>query len=482
MTIIRQYYRQARVSYAASAVWTAENPVLRSGEVGYESNTRAVKVGDGSTAWNSLSYITASAGAVDAEDVTVDSTDLTGTGTDLQTVLEELDDAIGAAGAPTDANYLVGTANGSLSAEIAVGTTPGGELGGTWASPTVDATHAGSTHSAASDTHIADTSDAHDASAISIADAGNDFTATDVEGALAELQADAEADATALTDHTGDTSDAHDASAISIADAGNDFTATTVEGALDELQADNEAHAAAADPHAGYVLESLLAAKGDLYVATADNTPGILTAGTDDYVLTADSGEATGLKWAEAAAGGSAWTQVVDQDGSSFAAWGSTTGTWASNSGVIKQTDTGDAFSRAYFGTLLCTAGIIVEAEVYIVTDGTDNISGIIAGFNGAGGTGAMSWRINGTNTLDGEVDGVAGRVQYSLAIAATTWYKLRLVKFGDHASLYIDGVLKGTMGNSAQTSVEAGYIGLLSYGTESWFRNIKAWTLTLPA
>lgn len=49
-------------------------------------------------------------------------------------------------GAPTDADYLVGTANGTLSAEIVVGTSPGGELGGTWASPTVDATHAGGTH------------------------------------------------------------------------------------------------------------------------------------------------------------------------------------------------------------------------------------------------------------------------------------------------------------------------------------------------
>lgn len=41
-------------------------------------------------------------------------------------------------GAPADADYLVGTANGSLSAEIVVGTSPGGELGGTWASPTID--------------------------------------------------------------------------------------------------------------------------------------------------------------------------------------------------------------------------------------------------------------------------------------------------------------------------------------------------------
>lgn len=41
-------------------------------------------------------------------------------------------------GAPTDADYLVGTSNGSLSAEIVVGTSPGGELGGTWGSPTLD--------------------------------------------------------------------------------------------------------------------------------------------------------------------------------------------------------------------------------------------------------------------------------------------------------------------------------------------------------
>ena len=46
--------------------------------------------------------------------------------------------APGAGGAPTSADYLVGTSNGSLSGEIVVGTTPGGELGGTWAAPTLD--------------------------------------------------------------------------------------------------------------------------------------------------------------------------------------------------------------------------------------------------------------------------------------------------------------------------------------------------------
>jgi hypothetical protein len=48
--------------------------------------------------------------------------------------------------APPNANYLVTSANAILTGEIVVGSTPGGELGGTWPSPTVDATHAGSTH------------------------------------------------------------------------------------------------------------------------------------------------------------------------------------------------------------------------------------------------------------------------------------------------------------------------------------------------
>ena len=52
----------------------------------------------------------------------------------------------GAAGAPATNDYLIGTAHACITGEIVVGATPGGELGGTWACPTVDSTHGGSAH------------------------------------------------------------------------------------------------------------------------------------------------------------------------------------------------------------------------------------------------------------------------------------------------------------------------------------------------
>ncbi len=41
---------------ATAAAWTALNPVLLPGEPGVETDTRKTKIGDGVTAWNSLSY------------------------------------------------------------------------------------------------------------------------------------------------------------------------------------------------------------------------------------------------------------------------------------------------------------------------------------------------------------------------------------------------------------------------------------------
>ncbi len=60
------------------------------------------------------------------------------------------------------------------------------------------------------------------------------------------------------------------------------------------------------------VAKSLVDAKGDLLVGTADNTVGRLGVGANGQVLTADSAEATGIKWSTptGASGGLVWNAV----------------------------------------------------------------------------------------------------------------------------------------------------------------------------
>src|SRR3990167_3602003 len=71
--------------------------------------------------------------------------------------------------------FLVGTATGYLSGEIVAGTAPGGELGGTCGTPTVDTTHAGSSHAGVVTTHEA-ASDPHTGYRLESAD--HDHSAT----------------------------------------------------------------------------------------------------------------------------------------------------------------------------------------------------------------------------------------------------------------------------------------------------------------
>lgn len=71
-------------------------------------------------------------------------------------------------------------------------------------------------------------------------------------------------------------------------------------------------HGSSGDPHsqyvldtdltttlANYILKTLLDTKGDLIVATANDTPARLGVGADTTVLMADSAQAAGLKWSD---------------------------------------------------------------------------------------------------------------------------------------------------------------------------------------
>lgn len=251
-----------------------------------------------------------------------------------RTVAQVVADLAIPAGAPTGADYLVGTANGGLSAEIVVGTSPGGELGGTWASPTIDATHSGTSHagaaSAAVTTHEG-LADPHTGYRLESADhthassglqagqvahsALSGITATDhhvapAAGPDANVTVDAAGAAgTASTfarsghGHQVGT-DSGVASTQAFGDAATAGTSGTIQrqGHKHAMPADPvTAHVAAGDPHTGYVLESLLDTKGDLIAASADNTPAKLMVGADDTILMADAAAASGLKWVASA-------------------------------------------------------------------------------------------------------------------------------------------------------------------------------------
>ena len=45
-----------QVKRGTASSWTSANTVLAAGEIGFESDTKKMKVGDGSTAWTSLAY------------------------------------------------------------------------------------------------------------------------------------------------------------------------------------------------------------------------------------------------------------------------------------------------------------------------------------------------------------------------------------------------------------------------------------------
>ena len=127
--------------------------------------------------------------------------------------------------------------------------------------------------------------------------------------------------------------------------------------------------------------ESLFDAKGDLLVASADNTPAKLTVGTNGYLLTANSAATNGVEWAAAPVSLPSQTgnsgKYLTTDGSS-ATWGTlvvpiSTGTVTVNQNTAQDVDTTalSAFTSIEYMVSIKQGSKTRTSKVILQTDGT---------------------------------------------------------------------------------------------------------------
>lgn len=196
----------------------------------------------------------------------------------------------------------------------------------------------------------------------------------------------------------------------------------------------------------GVATDPIWDTKGDLAVATGANAAIKLAAGTDTYVLTADSSTATGLKWA-APSGGAGLGDVVGPVGATdnaVARFDGATGLLIQNSAVTIADTSGDITAGKYN-----TVAISGSSTPNLTVSGTATISGTNTGdqtnITGNAGTATAlqtGRTINGT-TFDGTanitVTAAAGTLTGSTLASGVTISSLTTV--GTIAS----GVWNGT-------------------------------------
>lgn len=157
------------------------------------------------------------------------------------------------------------------------------------------------------------------------------------------------------TGATGDQSNAEIRAAVEAATDSNVFTDSD-HTKLNGIEASADVTDATNVNAAGAVMESDVDAKGDIFVATADNTLTRLAVGTNNHVLTADSAEASGVKWA-ASGGGGAAPAIEDNSGTPAFATGITKAEVLTLLNVEDGADVTDT-------TNVTAAGALMDSEV----------------------------------------------------------------------------------------------------------------------
>lgn len=224
--------------------------------------------------------------------------------------------------------------------------------------------------------------------------------------------------------HIADASDAHDASAISVLDTAANFAGTDVEAVLAELQ---------------------------------DNI--------------------------DAGGGGAGWTLAVDNALTALTGFTSLSGTWAADAGgFIKQTDTTAAVRRIKYDTPLRLAHAVVQVQVRFPAGSANPRTGGFVVFDGST-QGGLDVRLNRdtANLLEVQRDAEAAAADESITMVDDTWYTLRGHVVGDTCEAFFDGTYKCS-GHANIGNKDLGFLGLRSFDGQVDFRNLKVWTLDLPA
>jgi hypothetical protein len=189
---------------------------------------------------------------------------------------------------------------------------------------------------------------------------------------------------------------------------------------------------------------------------------------------------------ADVGAGGVSWTQDVNENGASFANFTAAAGTWASDGTTINQTNTAGSNFKAKYNTAIPLGfGVIYEAEIRFPTAGQGggaNIQGgLVIGFDGTNTNGLSVILDRGTGKIDINRDGVAQLLSTTTTVNLDTYYKLRLVLSSEMLTVYKDGTIINNfhMGNTVSWIASANFLGLMTLGSLTNYRNIKAWTLS---
>lgn len=161
------------------------------------------------------------------------------------------------------------------------------------------------------------------------------------------------------------------------------------------------------------IAKSTLTAKGSLITATAASTPAELAVGTDGYYLTADSTQASGIKWAAVSTGGMTLLSTTNLSGS---------------------TTTISGISQSYTNLLIIIQNPYIASGtsyLYINPNGTAGAVNMVSAFNG-GVADETVLRPYGSSLLLDTTPSAIGRV-YSLQFNgyADTTYGKTFVGYG---------------------------------------------------